>query len=176
MVVHTIPLMEDVVPKAQRPYIANPNMARIVQDELHKLLDAQFIYEIEHSKWVSPIVCVPKKNIKTRVFVDYKKLNAFTVKDHFPLPFIKSILERVAGHEMYIFLDGFSGYNYVQIHHDDQHKTTFATEWGTYAYKGHALRIDKCPLVDGGNAQELFASSSEYAKPMVWVRGGLTTD
>ena len=88
-------------------------MARIVQDALQKLLDAHFIYEIEHSEWVSPIVCVPKKNGKTRVCVDYKKLNAYTVKDHIPLPFTKSILERVAGHEMYSFLDGFSGYNQV---------------------------------------------------------------
>ena len=145
VVVHTIPLTEDVIPKAQRPYRTNPNMARIVQEELQKLLDAQFIYEIEHSEWVSPIVCVPKKNGKTRVCVDYKKLNAYTVKDHFPLPFTESILERVAGHEMYSFLDGFSGYNQVQIHQDDQHKTTFATEWGTYAYRVMPFGLTNAP-------------------------------
>lgn len=120
-------------------------MARIVQEELQKLLDAQFIYEIENSEWVSPIVCVPKKNGKTRVCVDYKKLNAYTIKDHFPLPFTKSILERVAGHEMYSFLDGFSGYNQVRIHQDDQHKTTFATEWGTHAYMVMPFRLTNAP-------------------------------
>ena len=64
-------------------------------------------------EWVFPIVFVPKKNGKTRVYVDYKKLNAYTIKGHFPLSFTKIILERVAGHEMYNFLDGFSGYNQV---------------------------------------------------------------
>lgn len=136
VVVHTIPLTEDVVPKAQRPYRTNPNMAKIVQEELQKLLDAQFIYEIDHFEWVSPIVCVPKKNGKTRVCVDYKKLNAYTVKDHFLLPFTESFLERVACHEMYSFLDVFGCYNKFQIHQDGQHKTTFATKWSTPMLKG----------------------------------------
>lgn len=116
VVVHTIPLTEDVVPKAQRPY---SQKARIVQEEFQKLLDDPFIYEIEHYEWVSPIVCVPKKNWKTRVCVDYKKSNAYTIKDHFSLPFIESVLERVASHKMYNFLDKFSNYNKVQIHPND---------------------------------------------------------
>ena len=54
-------------------------------------------------------------------------------KDHFPLPFIDTVLDNVAGQQLYSFLDGFSGYNQVSIHPDDQSKTTFVTEWGTYA-------------------------------------------
>ena len=120
-------------------------MAKIVQEELQKLLDAQFIYEIKHSEWVSPIVCVPKKNRKTRVCVHYKKLKVFMVKDHFPLTFTESVLERVGGQEIYSLLDDFSGYNQVQIHHDDQHKTTFATEWGTYDYKVVPFGLTNAP-------------------------------
>jgi hypothetical protein len=62
IVVHTIPLRVDAVPVTQRPYRTNPKIAQAIQDELKKLLDVGFIYEIEHSDWVSPIVCVPKKN------------------------------------------------------------------------------------------------------------------
>ena len=58
---------------------------------------------------------MPKKNGKLRVCVDFRKLNAHTIKDHYPLPYTESILERLAGHEAYSFLDGFSGYNQVKI-------------------------------------------------------------
>ena len=75
---------------------------------------------------------VPKKNRKIRVCVDYRKLNAATVTDAFPLPFIDGVLDAVAGHEIYSFLDGFSGYNQVWMHPDDQKKTTFVTEWGVF--------------------------------------------
>ena len=60
---------------------------------------------------LSPIVVIPKKNGKIRVYVDYRKLNAATVTDGFPLPFTDSVLDTVAGHECYSFLDGFNGYN-----------------------------------------------------------------
>ena len=64
----------------------------------------------------------------------FRKLNVVTKKDYFPLPFTDSILDAVAGHESYSFLDGFSGYNQVKIAKEDQLKTTFTTDWGTYAY------------------------------------------
>ena len=67
--------------------------------------------------------------------VDLKKVNAATVRDHYPLPFTEHVLERVAGHEAYSFLDGFSGYNQVSIDPKDQHKTAFATTWGVFAYR-----------------------------------------
>jgi len=66
-------------------------------------------------------------NRNLKVCVDFKKLNACTIKDQYPLPYTESILERLARHEAYSFLDGFSGYNKVKINVVDQHKTTFAT-------------------------------------------------
>ena len=55
-----------------------------------------------------------------RVCIDYHKLNDATRKDHFPLPFIDQMLERLAGHEYYCFLDGYSGYNQIAIASEDQ--------------------------------------------------------
>ena len=99
----------------------------MVRNEILKLLDVGIIYSIVDSKWVSPTQVVPKKSgvivvtneneelIPTRVTmgwrvcIDYRKLNSYTRKDHFPLPFIDQILERVAGHEFYYFLYGYSG-------------------------------------------------------------------
>ena len=79
--------------------------------EINKLLEAGFIYEIEHTEWVSPLVVVPKKNGKLRVCVNLKKFNAATVCDHYPLPITDHVIERVAGAKAYNFLDGFFGYN-----------------------------------------------------------------
>nr|GFC49733.1 reverse transcriptase domain-containing protein [Tanacetum cinerariifolium] len=70
-----------------------------------------------------------------RVCIDYKKLNKATRKDHFPLPFMDQMLERLAGNEYYYFLDGFSGYFQIPIDLKDQEKTTFTCPYGTFAYK-----------------------------------------
>ena len=62
-----------------------------------------------------------------RMCINYRTLNSMTRKDHFPLPFMDQILERVAGHEFYCFLDGYSGYNQIEITLEDQEKTTFTS-------------------------------------------------
>ena len=95
-------------------------------------MKVQFIRPVKKATWLSPIVVVPKKNDKIRVCVDYRKLNATTVTNSFPLPFTDGILNVMAGHEIYSFLDGFNGYNQVWMHPDDQEKTTFVTEWGVF--------------------------------------------
>ncbi|GJU83671.1 reverse transcriptase domain-containing protein [Tanacetum coccineum] len=70
-----------------------------------------------------------------RVCIDYQKLNDATRKDHFPLPFMDQMLERLAGNEYYCFLDGFSGYFQIPIDPLDQEKTTFTCPYGTFAYR-----------------------------------------
>nr|GFB22358.1 reverse transcriptase domain-containing protein [Tanacetum cinerariifolium] len=70
-----------------------------------------------------------------RVCIDYQKLNEATHKDHFPLPFMDQMLERLAGNEFYCFLDGFSGYFQIPIDSRDQEKTTFTCPYGMFAYR-----------------------------------------
>ncbi|KAG9444879.1 hypothetical protein H6P81_016219 [Aristolochia fimbriata] len=122
-------LMEDTFkPTIQPQRRLNPTLQEVVKKEVLKLLDAGIIYPILDSKWVSPVQVVPKKGGMTviknanneliptrtvtgwRVCIDYKKLNSATRKDHFPLPFIDQMLERLAGNKFYCFLDGYSGY------------------------------------------------------------------
>ncbi|GJV37904.1 reverse transcriptase domain-containing protein [Tanacetum coccineum] len=118
----------------------NLKIHKVIKKEVIKLLDAGMIYPISDSPWVSPIHCVPKKGGITivanedneliptrlvtgwRVCIDYRKLNEATRKDHFPLPFMDQMLERLAGNEFYCFLDGFSGYMKA-IFHDMIEKT-----------------------------------------------------
>ena len=72
---------------------------------------------------------------KWQVCIDYRKLNAATKKDHFSLPFIDQILDRLAGQTYFCFLDGYSGYNQIAIHPDDQENTTFTCPFGTFALR-----------------------------------------
>ena len=131
---HRIVLEEDARPIWQRQHRLNQKYSLMVKEELDKLLRVGFIYVVSYSEWVSPIVMVPKNNGKIRIYQDYRKLNAVKKKDYFPLPFTDSILDAVAGHESYSFLDGFSSYNQVKIAKEDQLKNTFTTDWATYAY------------------------------------------
>ena len=80
-----------------------------------------------------------------RVCIDYRKLNATTRNDHFPLPFIDQMLERLAGHSFYCFLDGYSGYNQIVIAPDDQEKTTFTCPFGTFAYRRMPFGLCNAP-------------------------------
>ncbi|GJY49695.1 reverse transcriptase domain-containing protein [Tanacetum coccineum] len=131
--------------------------------EVEKLLDAELIYPISDSPWVSPVHCVPKKVgftvvenddnelIPTRlvtgwcVCIDYRKLNEATRKDHFPLPFMDQMLERLAGNDYYCFLDGLSGYFQIPIDHKDQEKTTFTCPYGTFAYRHMPFGLCNAP-------------------------------
>jgi hypothetical protein len=113
----------------------NPTLKDIVKEELQKLLQANLIYPISNSQWVSPLVIVPKKNGKWTICVDLRELNKSTHRDYFPLPFIDWVLDTLSGKKYFSFLDGFSGYNQIQIAPKDQEKTTFTYPWGTYAYR-----------------------------------------
>ena len=131
----------------------NPVMKEVVRKEVLKWLNAGFIYAISDSSWVSPVHVVPKKGGFTvirnenneliptrivtgwRVCIDYRKLNTATRKDHFPLPFIDQMLDRLVGHPHFCFLDGYSGYNQIAIAPEDQEKTTFTCPFGTFAFR-----------------------------------------
>nr|GFA66258.1 reverse transcriptase domain-containing protein [Tanacetum cinerariifolium] len=80
-----------------------------------------------------------------RVCIDYRKLNEATRKDHFPLPFMDQMLERLAGNEYYCFLNGFSGYFPIPIDPHDQEKTTFTCPYGTFAYRRMPFGLCNAP-------------------------------
>ncbi|KAG7528251.1 Reverse transcriptase domain [Arabidopsis suecica] len=141
----------------------NPNLKEVVKKEILKLLEAGVIYPISDSTWVSPVHCVPKKGGMTvikndkdeliptrtitghRMCIDYRKLNAASRKDHFPLPFIDQMLERLANHQYYCFLDGYSGFFQIPIHPNDQEKTTFTCPYGTFAYRRMPFGLCNAP-------------------------------
>ncbi|XP_057755951.1 uncharacterized protein LOC130975139 [Arachis stenosperma] len=141
----------------------NPTILDVVKKEVTRLLDAGIIYPISDSEWVSPVQVVPKKSGITavkkddgevvtkrvqnawRVCIDYRRLNAATRKDHYPLPFIDQMLDRLAGKSHYCFLDGFTGYFQIYIAPEDQENTTFTCPFGTFAYKRMPFGLCNAP-------------------------------
>ncbi|KAI3716043.1 hypothetical protein L6452_23087 [Arctium lappa] len=150
---HRILLEDENATSVEHQRRLNPNMKEVVQKEFMKLLKAGIIYPISDSAWVSPVQVVPKKGGMTvvkndknelistrtvtgwRMCIDYRKLNLATRKDHFPLPFIDQMLERLAKHAYFCYLDGYSGFFQIPVHPNDQEKTTFTCPYGTFAYR-----------------------------------------
>ena len=130
---HHIYLEEEEKSIRQPQRRLNPHMQEVVHAEVLKLLQAGIIYPISNSTWVSPTQVVLKKSGVTtlynekgeemptllttswRVCIDYKRINEVTREDHFPLPFIDQLLERISGHPFYCFLDGYSSYFQIEI-------------------------------------------------------------
>ena len=131
----------------------NPKMKEVVRKEILKLLEAGIIYPVADSQWVSPVHCVPKKGGITvvpndkdelilqrivtgyRMVIDFRKLIKATKKDHYPLPFIDQMLERLSKQTHFCFLDGYSGFSQIPMSKEDQEKTIFTCPFGTFAYR-----------------------------------------
>ncbi|GKB90342.1 reverse transcriptase domain-containing protein [Tanacetum coccineum] len=120
---HKILMEDDFKPAVQHQRRVNPKIHEVIKKEVIKLLDAGLIYPISDSPW----------------------LNDATRKDHFPLPFMDQMLERLAGNEYYCFLDGFSGYFQIPIDPQDQEKTTFTCPYGTFAYRRMPFGLCNAP-------------------------------
>nr|GEX63660.1 reverse transcriptase domain-containing protein [Tanacetum cinerariifolium] len=116
-------IKEDYKPAVQSQRLVNLNIHDVIKKEVIKLLDAGMIYPISDS---------PKLNDPTR-------------KDHFPLPFMDQMLERLAGNEFYCFLDGFSWYFIIPIDPQDQKKITFTCPYGTFAYRRMPFGLCNAP-------------------------------
>ncbi|XP_071933215.1 uncharacterized protein [Coffea arabica] len=181
---HRIRLEENSKPVRQAQRRLNPLMMEVVKKEILKLLDVGIIFAISDSPWVSPVQVVPKKAGVTvesnqegelvpirkptgwRQCIDYRKLNAVTKKDHFPLPFIDQMVERLACRAYYCFLDGFSGYFQIAIAPEDQEKTTFTCPFGTFAYRRMPFGLCNAPATFQRCMVSIF---SEYVEKIIEV-------
>nr|CAH67935.1 H0211F06-OSIGBa0153M17.7 [Oryza sativa] len=135
---HCILLEPSSTPSREPQRRLNNAMREVIKKEVLKLLHTGIIYPVPYSEWVSPVQVVPKKGgmmvvensnnelipqrtvTGWRMCIDYRKLNKATKKDHFSLPFIDEMLERLANHSFFCFLDGYSSYHQIPIYPDDQ--------------------------------------------------------
>ena len=92
-----------------------------------------------------------------RVCIDYRRLNEVTQKDHFPLPFMDQLLERISGYPFYCFLDGYSGYFQIEIAAEDQEKINFTYPFDTYAYRRMPFSLCNAPATFQRCMQSIFS-------------------
>ncbi|GAU41937.1 hypothetical protein TSUD_380420 [Trifolium subterraneum] len=176
---HKIKMEDEYKPVVQPQRRLNPTMKEVVKKEVLKLLEAGMIYPISDSEWVSPVHVVPKKGGMTvirndkneliptrtvtgwRMCIDYRRLNKATRKDHYPLPFMDQMLERLAGQEYYCFLDGYSGYNQISVDPQDQEKTDFTCPFGVFAYRRMPFGLCNAPANFQKCMQAIFSDTME---------------
>jgi len=119
----------------------NPILLPPIEKEVKRMYEAGIIAPIRFSEWISNLVPTRKKTREIRLCVDLTNLSKFSLKDHYPLPKMDHILKRVVGASRISLLNGFSGFNQILVHFDDQDKTTFTTPWGTFKYVKMPFRL-----------------------------------
>jgi hypothetical protein len=99
----------------------------LIEKDIKKMYDAKIIVLLRFSKWISNLVPTRKKTGEIKLCIDFRNLNKVSIKYKYPLPKMDHILQKVFGASRISLLDGFSSYNQVLVHPDDQEKTTFIT-------------------------------------------------
>jgi hypothetical protein len=131
---HALEIRAGSKPVKQRLCRFNEEKRRVIDEEIHKLLEAEFIKEVRHLEWLANPILVKKKSGKWRMCVDYTSLNKACLKVPFPLPRIDQIVDSTAGCETLSFLDAYSGYHQIKMKKSDQLTTSFITPFGMYCY------------------------------------------
>ena len=111
----------------QKERVFTQERFKAIAKEVHKLLEAGFIKEVNYRKWLANVVIVKKVNSNGRMCVDYIELNKACPKDSYPLPRIDLLVDLTAGHQLLSFMDALSNYNQIRLDKFDQEKTSFVT-------------------------------------------------
>ena len=122
-------------PIKQRAYRVAPDKQTFLESEI-RAMEQRGVIQESISPWSSPVVLVPKKRGKKRICINYRKLNAITEKDVYPLPNIDEILTVFEEAQWFTSLDLASGYWQVVVQEEDKKKTTFIIKFGIYEFKG----------------------------------------
>jgi hypothetical protein len=139
-----IELQPGTAPISKRPYYMPPNELVELKVQLQDLLDKGFIHP-SASPWGGPALFVKKKDHSLRLCVDYRPLNAVTIKNKYPLPRIDILFDQLARAKVFSKTDLRSGYHQIKIKPSDIPKTTFSTRYGLYEYLVMSFCLTNAP-------------------------------
>lgn len=131
---HSIPLIPGSKPVNLRPYRFNPALKDEIEAQIQEMLQIGVI-QPSQSAFSSPALLVRKKDGTWRLVIDYRQLNAITVKGSYPMPVIDELLDELAGAKWFTKLNLRAGYHQIRMKAGEEYKTAFQTHTGHYEYK-----------------------------------------
>jgi hypothetical protein len=140
----SIELEPSTAPISRRPYRMAPRELAEMKKQLEELMDKGFIRP-SSSPWGCPAIFVKKKDGTLRMCVDYRPLNAVTVKNKYPLPRIDTLFDQLAGAMVFSKIDLRSGYHQIKIRPQDIPRTAFSTRYGLYEYLVMSFGLTNAP-------------------------------
>jgi hypothetical protein len=139
-----IELQPRTTPISKRPYRIPPAELAELKKQLQELLDKGFIRP-STSPWGCPALFIKKKDESLRLCIDYRPLNAVTIKNMYPLPRIDVLFDQLVGAKVFSKIDLRSGYHQIKIRASDIPKTVFSTRYGLYEYLVMSFGLTNAP-------------------------------
>lgn len=153
---HSIPLLPGAQPVNVRPYRYSPQQKTEIEQQIATMLKTGIITP-SRSSFASPVLLVKKKDGTWRFCVDYRHLNALTVKNKHPLPIVDELLDELSGASWFTKLDFRSGYHQIRVAKGEEFKTAFKTHSGLYEFRVMPFGLTNAPATFQSIMNTIFA-------------------